>query len=71
MNEYSRIYQGRKIIVRETPKGWIAVVGSMNFLNPYTNTFFSKSHSAFCVTQFYLKHGFFPGMKPRRDKAKT
>ena len=68
MREYTRMYEGKKVVVRETPKGWIAVVGAVNFLNPYTRACFSKPHSAFAVTKFYLKHGFFPGKKPRKSR---
>jgi hypothetical protein len=49
--------------------GWVSKVGDKEIINPYTNTLFTRKKSCIQVTRFWLKHGFYPKMKPRKKKA--
>lgn len=59
------LYMGRLIEVHFDPyQGWHATIGPINILNPWTKSFFRHHRNCLRNSKFYVKHGFYPGMKP-------
>lgn len=71
--KYSRfLYYGKLIEVHFHPMGgWMAVIdGKTNIVNPWRQTFFSRWRGCRQVAKFYVRHGFYPGLKPSKWRLK-